>query len=200
MTISAATVKKLRDKTNAGMMDCKEALMQSDGDFDKAIEYLRKKGLSAAAKRSSRAAKDGTITAYIHMEGKIGVMVEVNCETDFVARTKEFQDLAHDIAVQVAAMDPRFRSREDVPAELLNREREILSAQLATTDKPENVKKQIVEGRLEKWYTENVFMDQPFVKDDTQKMHEFINNHIAKFGENIVMRRYARFKLGEASE
>lgn len=140
------------------------------------------------------------ITSYIHPGSKIGVLVEVNCETDFVARTKEFQDFAHDVAVQVAAMDPRFRSREEVPQDLLNREREILLAQLADSGKPDNVKKQIVEGRLEKWYTENVFMDQAFVKDDSQKMHDFINNHIAKFGENIVVRRYARFKLGEASE
>jgi elongation factor Ts len=200
VNITADKVKELREKTGAGMMDCKVALQESAGDLEEAVTILRKKGIASASKKAGRTASEGVITSYIHPGSKVGVLVEVNCETDFVARTKEFQDFAHDIAVQVAAMDPRFRSREDVPEEILGHEREILLGQLATSGKPENVKKQIVEGRLEKWYTENVFMDQAFVKDDSQKMHEFINNHIAKFGENIVLRRFARFKLGEASE
>lgn len=200
MNITADKVKQLREKTGAGMMDCKVALQESAGDLEEAVTILRKKGIASASKKAGRTASEGVITSYIHPGSKVGVLVEVNCETDFVARTKEFQDFAHDVAVQVAAMDPRFRSREDVPEELLSREREILLGQLANSGKPDNVKKQIVEGRLEKWYTENVFMDQAFVKDDSQKMHDFINNHIAKFGENIVIRRYSRFKLGEASE
>jgi elongation factor Ts len=198
--ISADKVKKLRDQTGAGMMDCKAALRESGGDVEEAVTILRKKGIASAAKKAGRTASEGVITSYIHPGSKIGVLVEVNCETDFVARTKEFQDFAHEVAVQIAAMNPLYRSREDIPADVMNREREILLDQLANSGKPENVKKQIVEGRLEKWYTESVFMDQPFVKDDSQKMHEFINNHIAKFGENIVIRRYVRFKLGESAE
>ena len=198
MEISADKVKRLRDQTGAGMMDCKVALQEAGGDIEEAVTILRKKGIASASKKAGRTASEGAITSYIHPGSKIGVLVEVNCETDFVARTKEFQDFSHEIAVQIAAMNPQYRSREDIPGDVMNREREILLDQLATSGKPENVKKQIVEGRLEKWYTESVFMDQPFVKDDSQKMHEFINNHIAKFGENIVIRRYVRFKLGEA--
>ena len=198
MEISADKVKRLRDQTGAGMMDCKIALKEAGGDIEEAATILRKKGIASASKKAGRTASEGVITSYIHPGSKIGVLVEVNCETDFVARTKEFQDFSHEIAVQIAAMNPQYRSREDIPGDVMNREREILLDQLATSGKPENVKKQIVEGRLEKWYTESVFMDQPFVKDDSQKMHEFINNHIAKFGENIVIRRYVRFKLGEA--
>ena len=200
MNITADKVKELREKTGAGMMDCKSALQEASGDMEEVATILRKKGIASASKKAGRSASEGVITSYIHPGSKVGVIVEVNCETDFVARTKEFQDFAHDVAVQVAAMDPRYRSREDVPEEILNKEREILLGQLVNSGKPENVKKQIVEGRLEKWYTENIFMDQAFVKDDSQKMHDFINNHIAKFGENIVIRRYVRFKLGEASE
>ncbi len=200
MVITADKVKQLREQTGAGMMDCKTALQEAGGDFEQAVTVLRKKGIAAAGKKAGRAASEGVITSYIHPGSKVGVLVEVNCETDFVARTREFQDFAHDIAVQVAAMDPRYRTREDVPAELLDKEREILLAQLVNSGKPDNIKKQIVEGRLEKWYTENVFTDQAFVKDDSQKMHELVNNHIAKFGENIVIRRYVRFKLGESAE
>jgi len=200
VVITADKVKQLREQTGAGMMDCKTALQEAGGDFEQAVTVLRKKGIAAAGKKAGRAASEGVITSYIHPGSKVGVLVEVNCETDFVARTREFQDFAHDIAVQVAAMDPRYRTREDVPAELLDKEREILLAQLVNSGKPDNIKKQIVEGRLEKWYTENVFTDQAFVKDDSQKMHELVNNHIAKFGENIVIRRYVRFKLGESAE
>ena len=199
-TISADKVKQLRDQTGAGMMECKTALHESAGNFEEAISILRKKGLAMAAKKAGRMASEGVIASYIHPGSRIGVLVEVNCETDFVARTKEFQELAHDIAVQIAAMDPKYLTREAVPSELLNKEREILLGQLETSGKPENVKKQIVEGRLEKWYTENVFADQPFVKDESLKLHQLIANSIAKFGENVVVRRFTRFKLGEAAE
>jgi elongation factor Ts len=199
-TISADQVKQLRDQTGAGMMECKAALTEAGGNFEEAASILRKKGLAMAAKKAGRTASEGVIASYIHPGSRIGVLVEVNCETDFVARTKEFQELAHDIAVQIAAMDPRYRVREDVPGEVLNKEREILLAQLETSGKPENVKKQIVEGRLEKWYTENIFADQPFVKDESLKMHQLIANSIAKFGENVVVRRYMRYKLGESAE
>jgi elongation factor Ts len=198
-TISADKVKQLRDQTGAGMMECKSALTEAAGNFEEAVSILRKKGLALAAKKAGRTASEGVIASYIHPGSRIGVLVEVNCETDFVARTKEFQELAHDIAVQIAAMDPKYATREDVPGEVLNKEREILLGQLETSGKPENVKKQIVEGRLEKWYTENVFADQPFVKDESLKMHQFIANSIAKFGENVVVRRFARYKLGESA-
>lgn len=196
-TITADQVKQLRDQTGAGMMDCKSALTEAAGNFEEAVTILRKKGVASAAKKAGRTASEGVITSYIHPGSKVGVLVEVNCETDFVARTPEFQAFAHDVAVQIAAMDPRFLTREDVPAELLDKEREILLGQLAETKKPENIKLQIVEGRLEKWYGENVFGDQPFVKDENVKMHQLITDHIAKFGENIVVRRFQRYKLGE---
>jgi elongation factor Ts len=198
--ISAEKVKQLRDRTGAGMMDCKSALQEAGGDFEEAVLILRKKGIAMASKKAGRTASEGVITSYIHPGSKVGVIVEVNSETDFVARNKEFQDFAHDVAVQIAAMSPAYRTREEVPEEVLNKEREILLAQLADTNKPENIKKQIVEGRLEKWYAENVFMDQPFVKDESIKMHQLITNQIAKFGENIVVRRFKRYKLGESSE
>jgi elongation factor Ts len=182
------------------MMECKAALTEAAGDFEEAASILRKKGLAMAAKKAGRTASEGVIASYIHPGNRIGVLVEVNCETDFVARTKEFQELAHDIAVQIAAMDPKYKNREEVPGDVLNKEREILLGQLETSGKPENVKKQIVEGRLEKWYTENVFADQPFVKDESLKMHQLIANSIAKFGENVVVRRYMRYKLGESAE
>ena len=200
MSISAEKVKQLRDQTGAGMMDCKAALQESGGDFEEAVTILRKKGIATAAKKAGRTASEGVITSYIHPGNKVGVLVEVNCETDFVARTKEFQDFAHDVAVQIAAMDPKWRAREHVPADILNKEREILLGQLEDSGKPDKVKQQIVEGRLEKWYSENCFADQPFIKDDSMKMAQFITNHIAKFGENIVIRRYCRFKLGESGE
>ena len=196
-TISAEKVKQLRDQTGAGMMDCKAALTESKGDFEEAITILRKKGIASAAKKAGRAASEGVITSYIHPGSKIGVLVEVNCETDFVARTPEFQQFAHNIAVQIAAMDPRYLSRESVPAEVLDKERDILMGQLADTKKPDNIKKQIVEGRLDKWYGENVFLDQPYVKDENVKVHQLITDQIAKFGENIIIRRFQRFKLGE---
>lgn len=197
--ISADKVKKLRDHTGAGMMDCKVALQEAKGDFEEAVTILRKKGIASAAKKSGRTASEGVITSYIHPGNKLGVLVEVNCETDFVARTAEFQQFAHNIAVQIAAMNPQFLTREDVPEALLNKEREILMGQLEETKKPDNIKKQIVEGRLEKWYSDNVFIDQAFVHDESMKVGQLIQEHISKFGENIVVRRFERFKLGESS-
>ena len=197
--ISADKVKKLRDHTGAGMMDCKAALQEAKGDFEEAVTVLRKKGIASASKKAGRTASEGVITSYIHPGNKLGVLVEVNCETDFVARTTEFQQFAHNIAVQIAAMNPQFLTREEVPEALLNKEREILMGQLEETKKPENIKKQIVEGRLEKWYADNVCMDQAFVHDESVKVGQLIQEHIAKFGENIVIRRFSRFKLGESA-
>jgi len=195
--ITSSMVKELRDKTGMGMMECKEALTVSDGDFEKAIEYLRKKGLSAATKRSSKAAKDGTIASYVHMGGKIGVLVEVNCETDFVAKTDDFQALAKDIAMQVAATNPTYRAPEDVPAEILEREKEIYRSQLQEEKKPEKVWDRIIEGKLAKFYEEVCLTKQKFIKNQDITVENYINSLIAKTGENIVLRRFVRFQLGE---
>lgn len=200
MNISAAQVKELRDKTNAGMMDCKEALLASGGDFEKAIEYLRKKGLSAATKRSSRAAKEGTIASYVHMEGKIGVLVEVNCETDFVARTEQFKTVARDLAMQIAAANPKYVKAEDIPEEELNREKSIYKEQALAEGKPEKVIDKIVEGKLKKYYEEVCLLDQRFIKDTDITVRDLVNNLIAGSGENVMVRRFARFQLGEDQE
>lgn len=200
MNISAAQVKELRDKTNAGMMDCKEALLASGGDFEKAVEYLRKKGLSAATKRSSRAAKEGTIASYVHMEGKIGVLVEVNCETDFVARTDRFKTVARDLAMQIAAANPKYVKAEDIPEEELNREKSIYKEQALAEGKPEKVIDKIVEGKLKKYYEEVCLLDQRFIKDTDITVRDLVNNLIAGSGENVMVRRFARFQLGEDQE
>lgn len=197
MNITADMVKKLRDKTGAGMMDCKEALVASNGDFDKAIEYLRKKGMSAATKRSSKAAKEGTITSYIHMGGKIGVLVELNCETDFVAKTDDFKELAKDIAMHVAALNPLYVRPEDIPEEVLEREKNIYREQLLAEKKPEKIWDRIIEGKLKKFYEEVCLLNQKFIKDPEITVETLINNLIAKTGENIVLRRFVRFQLGE---
>ncbi len=197
MNITSAMVKDLRDKTGAGMMDCKEALTASGGDFDKSIDFLRKKGLSAATKRSSKAAKDGTVSTYIHMGGKIGVMVELNCETDFVAKTENFQNLAKDIAMQVAATNPTYVNSEEIPQEILEREKEIYKSQLLAEKKPEKIWDKIIEGKLNKFYEEVCLVNQKFIKDDSISVGTLINNMIAKTGENIIMRRFCRFQLGE---
>ncbi|MCX7817377.1 MAG: translation elongation factor Ts [Syntrophales bacterium] len=197
MNITADMVKKLRDKTGAGMMDCKEALTASNGDFDKAIEYLRKKGMSAATKRSSKAAKEGTIASYIHMGGKIGVLVELNCETDFVAKTDDFKELARDIAMHVAALNPQYVKPEDIPEEVLEREKNIYREQLIKENKPEKVWDRIIEGKLKKFYEEVCLLNQKFIKDPEITVETLINNLIAKTGENIVLRRFVRFQLGE---
>jgi len=190
-------VKELRDKTNAGMMDCKEALAASDGDLEKAVEYLRKKGLSAATKRSSRAAKDGMVESYIHMAGKIGVLLEVNCETDFVAKTDNFKNMVKDIAMQIAAANPTYLGPEDVPENIMEREKSIYRDQAVAEGKPEKILDRIIEGKIKKFYEEVCLMNQKFVKDMDITVQTLVNNMIANTGENIVIRRFARFQLGE---
>jgi elongation factor Ts len=200
MEISAQMVKDLREKTGAGMMDCKTALTESAGDEEKAVEILRKKGLSRAAKRAGRAAKEGMVGSYIHMGGKIGVLVEVNCESDFVARTDDFVSFVKDIAMQVAASNPQYLMTQDVPEEVLAKEREIYRAQVLESKKPENVIEKIVEGKVKKFYTEVCLLDQPFVKDPDISVGDYLTNMIAKIGENMVIRRFVRFQLGEGLE
>lgn len=196
-TISAEMVKDLRDKTGVGMMECKKALTESNGDFEKAIDLLRQKGLATASKKAGRTASEGLIESYIHM-GKIGTMLEVNCETDFVARTDDFKQLVKDIAMHIAAATPVYLSREDVPQDVLEREKEIYKAQVV--NKPPQVVEKIIEGKLEKFYTDFCLLDQIFIKDTDQKMKikDLITEKIAKLGENIMIKRYARFQLGEA--
>ncbi|MGW8272274.1 MAG: translation elongation factor Ts, partial [Thermodesulfovibrionales bacterium] len=188
--------KELREKTGAGMMDCKKALTESSGDFEKAVDILREKGLATAAKKSARAASEGAIGSYIHMN-KIGVLVEINCETDFVARTDEFRELVKDIAMHIAAANPQYLSREDVPAEVVAREKEIYRAQVA--DKPPQVVDKIIEGKLEKFFSDTCLVDQIFIKDPDgkQKVKDLLVGKIAKVGENIILRRFVRYQLGE---
>ena len=199
--ISASAVKALREKTGAGMMECKGALVEAEGNEDRAVDILRKRGLASARKKEGRIAAEGTVGSYIHMGGKVGVLVEVNCETDFVARSEEFLQLVKDIAMHVAATEPRYVSREDVTADALEKEREIARAQ-ATNDpknanKPEQVIEKIVEGRLNKFYEEAVLLDQPFVKDPTKTVGELVTDKVAKTGEKITIRRFTRYKMGE---
>jgi elongation factor Ts len=200
MEISAQMVKDLREMTGAGMMDCKTALAESAGNVEKAVEILRKKGLSRAAKRAGRTAKEGMVGSYIHMGGKIGVLVEVNCESDFVARTDDFVAFVKDIAMQVAASNPQFLTSEDIPETVLAKEREIFRAQMEDAKKPENVIEKIVEGKIKKFYTEVCLLDQPFVKNPDTSVGEYLTNTIAKIGENMVIRRFVRFQLGEGLE
>jgi elongation factor Ts len=190
-------VKDLRTKTGAGMMDCKEALTASAGDVEKAIEYLRKKGMSAATKRSSKAAKEGVVASYIHMGGRIGVMVEVNCETDFVAKTEDFQQMAKDIAMHVAASNPLFLKPEEIPPEVMEREKDIYRSQALAEKKPEKIWERIIEGKLKKYYEEVCLLQQKFIKNNDITVETLVNNMIAKTGENIMVRRFARFQLGE---
>jgi len=195
-TISSDTVKELREKTGAGIMDCKRALADSGGDLEKAIDLLRQKGLSAAAKKASREAKEGLVSSYIHGGGKIGVLVEVNCETDFVARNSEFQELVKDIAMQIAAANPSYVRREDVPADVLERERSIYKIQAKESGKPEHVLDKIVEGKVEKFYLETCLLEQPFVKDPSVTINDMVQQKIAKIGENIIVKRFTRYQLG----
>jgi elongation factor Ts len=197
-TISAESVKSLREKTGAGMMECKKALTESNGDFEKAIDLLRQKGLASALKKAGRAASEGLVESYIHM-GKIGTMIEINCETDFVARTDDFREFVRDVAMHIAAASPIYLSREDVPQPVLEREKEIYRAQVS--DKPPQVLEKIVEGKLEKFFTDTCLLDQIFIKDPDQKkkIKDLLTEKIAKFGENIIIRRFARFQLGEAA-
>jgi len=197
VNITVDMVKTLRVKTNAGMMECKEALKEANGDFEKAVDYLRKKGMSAATKRSSKAAKDGTIAQYIHMGGKIGVLVELNCETDFVAKTEAFQTLARDLAMHVAASNPLYVRPEEIPAEALEREKEIYRSQLVAEKKPEKIWDKIIEGKLRKFYEEVCLLQQKFIKNPDITVETLVNEMIAKTGENITVRRFARFQLGE---
>jgi elongation factor Ts len=197
LEISSAMVKELRTKTGAGMMDCKEALSASDGDFEKAIDFLRKKGLSAATKRSSKAAKDGTIASYIHMGGRIGVMVEINCETDFVAKTEAFQVTAKDIAMHIAASNPLYVRPDEITEDALNREKEIYRSQLLEEGKPQKIWDKIIEGKLKKYYEDVCLTEQKFIKNTDITVGTLINNLIANTGENILIRRFARFQLGE---
>jgi len=196
LNITSEMVKELRVKTGAGMMDCKEALAAASGDFEKAIDYLRKKGMSAATKRSSKAAKDGTIASYIHMGGRIGVLVEINCETDFVAKTDDFQAMARDIAMHVAASNPLYVRADEIPPEALEREKAIYRDQLAAEKKPEKIWDKIIEGKLNKYYEDVCLVDQKFIKNTDITIGTLISNMIAKTGENIVIRRFARFQLG----
>ena len=198
--ITAEMVKTLRERTGAGMMDCKKALTATEGNMDKAIDFLREKGLAAAAKKADRVATDGLVESYIHAGGRIGVLVEINCETDFVAKTDDFKTLVKDIAMHIAAANPLYVLREEVPAEILTHEREILKAQAINEGKPENIAEKMVEGRIEKYYKDHCLMDQIFVKDGESTITELIKSNIAKMGENITIRRFARFNLGEGLE
>ncbi len=200
MAITASMVKELREKTGVGMMDCKEALVETDGDMERAAELLREKGLAAAAKKAERIATEGAIGSYIHMGGKLGVLVEVNCETDFVAKTDEFQSLVKDIAMQIAAMNPKWVSKEDVPEDVLEKEREILRTQALNEGKPEKIVNKMVEGRLGKFYSDVCLLEQAFVKDQDITVSQLITEKVASIGEKIDVRRFVRFELGEGLE
>jgi elongation factor Ts len=197
--VSAAMVKELREKTGAGMMDCKKALAENAGDFVKAEEWLRKKGITGAAKKAGRTAAEGLVGAYVH-NGKVGVLVEVNCETDFVARNEDFQALVRDVALHVAALSPQYVRREDVPAEVLEKEKDIERVKLREQKKPEAMIEKILTGKIEKYFETVCLLDQPFVKDDKKKVHEVVTEAIAKIGENISIRRFTRYQVGEGIE
>ncbi len=195
--ITAQMVKQLREATGAGILDCKKALQEAGGDMERAVEILREWGIAKAAKKVGREAREGLIGHYVHMGGKMAAIVEVNCETDFVARTPEFQQLAKDLAMQVVAARPRWVRREDVPEEVIEKEKEILRAQLADSGKPPQIVERIIEGKLNKWFEEVCLLEQPFIRDEDKTVGDLINEHIAKLGENIVIRRFARFEVGE---
>ena len=198
--ITAAMVKELRERTQAGMMDCKKALVEKNGDMDEAVAYLREKGLAAAAKKAGRVAAEGAVDSYIHMGGKIGVLVEVNCETDFVAKTDAFKELCHDIALQIAASNPLYINKEDVPQEALDKEKEILRAQALNEGKPEKIVDRMVEGRIEKYYKENCLMEQAFVKNPDITIATRVNEATLASGEKISIRRFTRYECGEGIE
>lgn len=198
--ITAALVKELRERTGAGMMDCKKALAATEGDMDKAIDFLREKGLAAAAKKAGRVAAEGLVESYIHGGGRIGVLVEVNCETDFVAKTDAFKSLVKDIAMHIAAANPSYLRREEVPAAELEHEKMVLSEQARNEGKPEKIIEKMVTGRIEKYYKEVCLLEQPFVKDPDKTISDLITESIAKIGENIAIRRFTRYQLGEGIE
>lgn len=200
MSISANDVKVLRERTGAGMMDCKKALTEANGDMEKAVEILREKGLAAAAKKAGRIAAEGVVESYIHMGGKIGVLVEVNCETDFVAKTEEFRSFVKDVAMHIAAAKPLYVRREEVPAADVEKEKEILRAITLNEGKPANIVDKIVEGRIDKFFKDTCLLEQEFVKNPEQTIQELVNEKISKIGENISIRRFARFEMGEGLE
>jgi elongation factor Ts len=195
--VPAQLVKELRDRTGAGFSDCRAALIETGGDIEKAIDALRKKGQAAAAKKAQRETSEGLVSCYIHAGGRIGVLVEINCESDFVARTEDFQRLCHDVAMHIAALDPRFLRREEVTSEILDRERDVYRDQAKQTGKPENIIDKIVNGKMEKFYEENCLYEQHFIKDEGVTIKELVDQSIAKVGENITIRRFSRFKVGE---
>ena len=200
MEVTTALVKELRERTQAGMMDCKKALLATDGNIEKAVEYLREKGLSAAVKKAGRVASEGMVDSYIHMGGKIGVLVEVNCETDFVAKTDTFKALVHAVALQIAASNPLFISKDEVPTTNLEKEREILRAQALNEGKPEKIVERMVEGRIEKYYKEVCLLEQPFVKNPDITVQDLVNEATLASGEKIAIRRFTRYELGEGIE
>ena len=197
MELNATVVKELREKTGAGFLDCKKALAETDGNLEKAVDYLRQKGLAAAAKKADRIAADGAVGAYVHPGGKIGVLVEINCQTDFVARTTEFQALLKDMAMQIAAASPRYVKREDVSVDEIEKEREIYRGQALESGKPEKVVEKIVEGKMERFYSEVCLLEQAFIKDPDRKVSDTINDAITRLGEKIEVRRFTRYHLGE---
>ena len=200
VNISASQVKELREKTGAPMMDCKQALTEAKGDLEQAVVLLRKRGVSVAAKKAARVTSEGSVASYIHAGGKIGVLVEVNCESDFVARTEDFKELVHDIAMHIAASDPKFIRKEDVTPEAYEREKDIYRSQATATGKPPQVVEKIVEGKMSKFYEEVCLYEQPFIKDQTISISQLIASKIGKLGENISVRRFARFKVGDVGE
>lgn len=197
MIINAQMVKELREKTSAGVMDCKEALKVNAGNLEKAIEYLRKKGINAASSKFNRQTLSGKVESYIHLYGKLGVLVEVNCETDFVANTEEFKEFVKNIAMQIAASNPRYITRKDIPKSIIEKEKDIFYAQVEKSGKPALIIEKITEGKLEKYFQENCLMEQIFIRDNNKNIEELLLELIAKLGENILIRRFARFKLGE---
>ena len=197
MNISATQVKELREKTGAPMMDCKQALTEAKGDMEQAVVVLRKKGVSVAAKKATRVTSEGSVASYIHAGGKIGVLVEINCESDFVARTEDFKELVHDIAMHIAASDPKYVRKEDVTPEAYEREKDIYRSQAIASGKPANIAEKMVEGKMAKFYEEVCLLDQPFIKEQTISVSQLIATKIGKLGENISVRRFARFKVGE---
>jgi len=200
MEITTEMVKELRQATAAGILDCRKALENAAGDFDKAVDYLREKGLAKAAKRVDREAKDGLVVSYIHGGGRIGVLLEVNCETDFVARTDEFKGLVNDIAMQIAAMSPQYVKREDIPTSVIEHEKQLYRAQALEEGKPEAVLDRIVEGRIEKFYKDVCLLEQAFIRDEERTIDDLVKEQITKTGENMIVRRFARFELGESLE
>ncbi len=197
MAITAEDVKKLREKTGAGFMDCKAALAEANGDFEEAVYILRKKGISVATKREGKTASQGIIASYIHAGDQVGVLVEVNCETDFVARTEAFREFAHNVAMQVVAMQPRWVSREEVPADAMDREREVLTAQAKAEGKPDHIVEKMVEGRLKKFYEEYCLLDQKYIRDDSMTINDLLLDVVGKTGEKVAVRRFVRFQVGE---